>query len=88
MLADEVVLEKAGGRSGRSAMYLFVLAVSKDETYEFRALTEDDADRWVQGINEWRDYLLLGCATVERVGGAGGGRGGRGGKGGADSHRL
>jgi hypothetical protein len=63
LIPDEIALENS------LVSRTFVLAPSNDESYEFRASTAEEAARWVQLLNEWKDYLLLEYASSSSGGG-------------------
>jgi hypothetical protein len=49
------------GKNGKHDYLRFDIDVGegKSKTFKFRAGNEADGQRWVQGLNEWRDYFLL-----------------------------
>lgn len=57
LVQDVVVHEKSG-----VADYSRFNVDAGDKVYKFRAPNAIDGQRWIEGLNSWRDYFLLNMA--------------------------
>jgi hypothetical protein len=49
-------------KNGKPDYSRFNLDAGDGKVFKFRALSESEGQRWIEGLNAWRDYFLLNMA--------------------------